>query len=62
MSTGKLAVTQDIALSVSIDEANVILEALGALPFARVYTLIAKIQTQAAQQLKAAEDKPVVGG
>ncbi len=42
---------KDINLKVTIDEANVILEGLGQLPFAKVYTLVAKLQEQAAEQL-----------
>ena len=42
----------EIELNINIDEANLMLEALGQLPFARVYALIAKIQDQAAQQFK----------
>ena len=54
---------KEINLQVSIDEANLILEALGNLPFARVYTLIGKIQEQAGEQLQevgpgAASEKP----
>jgi hypothetical protein len=45
----------EIKLSLTIEEANVVLEALGNLPFARVYALVAKIQEQAARQLEAAE-------
>jgi hypothetical protein len=41
-----------IKLEVEIDEANLILEALGQLPFARVYTLIGRIQEQARTQLE----------
>ena len=44
---------KEIQLNVSIDEANLILEALGNLPFARVYALIGKIQEQAGNQLAA---------
>lgn len=40
-----------LALEVTIDEANLILEGLGQLPFIRVYSLITKIQEQAAKQL-----------
>jgi len=40
-----------VNLQLSIEEANLILEALGNLPFSRVYTLVAKIQEQASQQL-----------
>ena len=43
---------QEIQLKLTIDDVNLILEAAGALPFARVYALIGKIQEQAAQQLQ----------
>ena len=42
---------KDIHLQLTTDEANLILEALGNLPFVKVYTLIGKIQEQARQQL-----------
>lgn len=48
---------QDVKLSLSIDDINLILEGLGQMPFVRVYTLINNIQTQATQQVDAAEDK-----
>ena len=41
---------KEINLSVTIDEANLILEGLGNLPFAKVYALIAKMQDQAERQ------------
>jgi hypothetical protein len=41
-----------IKLELEIDETNLILEALGQLPFARVYTLIGRIQEQARAQLQ----------
>jgi hypothetical protein len=41
-----------IKLELSIDETNLILEALGQLPFARVFTLIGRIQEQARAQLQ----------
>ncbi|MBK8260449.1 MAG: hypothetical protein IPK80_03825 [Nannocystis sp.] len=44
-----------IDLQLSIDDTNLILEALGQLPFARVFQLIARIQEQARAQLSAAE-------
>jgi hypothetical protein len=53
-----------INLHVSIDDANLILEALGNLPFAKVYALIGNLQAQASQQLavegalNGAEDTP----
>ena len=43
---------KNIDLQLSIEEANLILEALGSLPFKKVYALIAKIQEQASQQLQ----------
>ena len=49
---------KEINLTVTIDEANLILEALGNLPFSRVYTLIAKLQEQAGQQLNSNAAKP----
>lgn len=45
----------DLQLQLSIDELNLILEGVGNLPFARVYALVAKIQAQAAEQIKAAQ-------
>ena len=42
---------QEITLKLTVDETNLILEGLGSLPFTRVYALIAKIQTEATQQL-----------
>jgi len=44
-----------IAFELTIDEANLILEALGQLPFAKVYALIGKVQEQARQQLDGQE-------
>jgi hypothetical protein len=44
----------DIHLKIALDEANLILEALGNLPFVKVYTLIGKIQQQAGAQLNPA--------
>lgn len=40
-----------IKLEFDIDETNLILEALGNLPFARVFTLIGRIQEQARAQV-----------
>jgi hypothetical protein len=42
---------KEINLTVNIDEANLILEALGNLPFVRVFALIGKIQEQSSQQI-----------
>ena len=43
--------TNQIELKVTIEEANLIMEGLGNLPFAKVYQLVANIQQQAGQQL-----------
>jgi hypothetical protein len=45
----------ELTLTVTTPEANLILEALGRLPFVEVYMLVAKVQQQARQQL---ESKP----
>ena len=42
---------KELNFNVTIDEANLILEGLGNLPFAKVYALVSKIQEQASQQL-----------
>lgn len=47
-----------IQLTLTIDETNLVLEALGNLPFARVYTLINIIQTQAQAQIKPPDAPP----
>jgi hypothetical protein len=40
-----------ITLTVTIDEANLMLDGLGRMPFAKVYALIGKIQQQAKPQV-----------
>ncbi|MEV4575642.1 hypothetical protein AB0K16_20580 [Nonomuraea jabiensis] len=42
---------EKITLSLSIPEINLILEALGRLPYAQVYELIGNVQEQARAQL-----------
>ncbi|MEK8048736.1 hypothetical protein AACH10_00625 [Ideonella sp. DXS22W] len=42
-----------LQLQLSLDDVNLLLEAVGALPFARVYGLVGRIQSQAAAQLQA---------
>jgi hypothetical protein len=42
-----------ITLELSLAETNLVLEALGQLPFARVYEVIGRIQAQAQKQLGA---------
>jgi hypothetical protein len=41
---------KEINFKVTVDEANLILEGLGYIPFAKVFALVAKIQEQAQQQ------------
>ena len=46
---------QTIRLEFTVDEINIILEALGEQPYIKVSQLIGKIQQQASQQLQAAQ-------
>ncbi len=43
---------EQIKLTLSIDEANTVLEALGQMPYKSVYQLVSNIQQQAGQQMK----------
>lgn len=45
---------KELTLTLSIDEVNIVLEALGEMPFSKVFQLIDNIQRQAAQQLQPA--------
>lgn len=47
-----------IKLELNVDEVNLVLETLGQLPFARVYTLIGRIQAQAQAQMQAKQASP----
>ncbi len=49
---------KEISLTMTIDDANLVLEALGNLPFSRVFALIGKIQEQARQQLNGSSGAP----
>ena len=49
---------QTLQLHLTIDEVNLLLEALGDLPFARVHTLIGSIQQQAQEQLQESNPPP----
>jgi len=49
--------SKNIKLELTVDEVNQILEALGQLPFSRVYGLVQKIQQQASGQLNGEESK-----
>ncbi|WP_299459118.1 hypothetical protein [uncultured Microscilla sp.] len=42
---------QEIQLNISVEEANVLLEALGEMPFKKVFGLVGKIQQQASSQI-----------
>lgn len=46
---------QEITIKLTLDEANLVLEGLGNLPFAKVYALVAKIQAQANAQIAPAQ-------
>jgi hypothetical protein len=43
---------KELGFTVTLDEANLILEGLGNLPFAKVYGLVEKLQMQAKGQLQ----------
>ncbi len=43
--------SKQIELKLSVDEVNTILEAMGQMPFIKVFSIIEKIQQQAAKQL-----------
>ena len=47
-----------IQLNLSIPELNTMLEALGAMPYYKVYELIAKLQSQAQAQLNGSINQP----
>lgn len=49
---------QDLEFKLTLEETNLILEALGQMPFVRVHQLIAKLQQQARAQLPAPPDTP----
>lgn len=46
---------KELQLMVTIEEANLLLEGLGNMPFKQVFGLINKIQMQAAEQLQGVE-------
>ncbi len=46
---------KEINLNVNVDEVNLVLEALGNMPFVRVFSLIGKIQKQSSQQINGEE-------
>lgn len=52
----------EIRFTVTVDEANLILEGLGNLPFAKVYALVGKLQKQAGEQLGKTPDAFAAAG
>ena len=46
---------KEIDLTLTVEEVNLVLEAIGQLPFVKVYALVAKVQKQAQEQLAAAD-------
>ena len=46
----------ELVLALTLEETNMLLEALGSQPFRQVHQLVAKIQTQATSQLQAAQE------
>jgi hypothetical protein len=49
----------EITLKLTLEEVNLILNALGTQPFAQVHQLVAKVQTQGSDQLRHEEIKPM---
>ena len=49
---------REIELRLTVDEVNLVLEALGQMPFARVYPLVGKLQEQAGRQVGNGENQP----
>jgi hypothetical protein len=45
-----------LRLDLSLEEANLVLEALGQLPYTRVHALVAKIHQQAVSQLEPGDE------
>lgn len=46
---------QEIKLKLTIEDANLVLEGLGSLPYAKVFNTVATIQQQAQAQIKSVE-------
>jgi hypothetical protein len=49
----------ELTFTLTLEEANTIVKALGKLPFEEVNNLIGKLNTQATPQLKPTETEPV---
>lgn len=48
----------NIKLKLSVEETNLLLQALSNLPYGQVFELVTKIQSQAQQQLNQNEEEP----
>jgi hypothetical protein len=48
-----------IQLELTIEDTNLVLEALGQMPFARVYALIGRIQERARQQIEQSSEPEI---
>jgi len=53
--TATVTTMNNIKLELSLDDCNLVLEALGQQPYVRVYALIARLQEQARRQVAARE-------
>lgn len=63
MSNDPTQPAANLTLKLSVNEVNLILEGLGYLPYARVYELVNKVQSQAYSQLNPGDEgSPVNGG
>ena len=49
---------QQLTLNLNLEEANLILEALGSMPYGKVYAIVGNIQQQAQKQLQNSVDNP----
>lgn len=49
----------ELTLKLTLDEINLVLNALGEQPFARVYQLVSKLQTQVNDQAQQNETDPI---
>ena len=47
-----MSMNEKITLTLSIDQANLVLKGLGQLPYREVYQVVAEIQSQAQRQVK----------
>lgn len=52
-------IMKEINLKFSVEECNLLLEALGKMPYERAFSIVASLQRQAAEQLNGADEAPV---